>query len=421
MDSSVKEVHGLKILQINSVCGYGSTGRIAADLYRLAEKNGYDCLIAYGRGSAPQDIASYKIDAPFNVNLHGALSRITDKHGFYSRQATRRLLERIDAYHPDLIHLHNIHGYYLNIELLFHYLKATQIPVVWTLHDCWAFTGHCAHFDYAGCDKWKKGCGHCPQLRAYPASLVADRSAWNYQKKEALFTSLKQMNFVVPSEWLADLVRSSFLGKYPITVIPNGIDLSVFRPISSNFRERYHLEEKRIYLGVASVWGNRKGLQDFIQLSQMLEEKEQIILVGVTEAQKKNLPSNILGITRTNNADQLAEIYTAADVFVNPTWEDSFPTTNLEALACGTPVVTYQTGGSPESLDPSCGFIVKKYSIDELLTAIREIQVDAEACRNKALQYDKNARFQEYMNLYQELLGGISDGKSAAEGADASV
>ena len=341
----------MKILQINSVCGVGSTGRIATDLYKVSEEQGHQCKIAYGRGTAPQGIDSIKIGSNLDNYMHVLKTRIFDKHGFGSVNATKKFIEEVKEYDPDVIHLHNIHGYYINIEILFNYLKEANKPVIWTLHDCWAFTGHCAYFDYVGCSKWKNGCNKCPQKEGYPTSKVFDNSKLNYEKKRELFTSVKNMTIVTPSKWLANLVKESFLGKYPVEVINNGIDLDIFKPTKSYFREQYGLEDKFIVLGVASVWEERKGLKYFVELSKELSDDYKIVVVGVTEKQKKELPNNILAITRTNNVKELAEIYTVADVFVNPTLEDNFPTTNLEALACGTPVISFNTGGSVESID----------------------------------------------------------------------
>lgn len=399
----------MKILQINSVCGYGSTGRIAADLYHAAKADGMECRIAYGRGEAPADIETIRIGAPFHVRLHGALSRLTDKHGFYSRQATRDFIARVKEWGPDLIHLHNIHGYYLNLPILFEYLGFAGLPVVWTLHDCWTFTGHCAYFDAAGCEKWRTGCGNCPQLHEYPASFGADRSAWNYQRKRELFSMPEKMVLVTPSEWLADLARESFLGGSPVRVIPNGIDLEKFRPTPGDFRERYGLVGKKLALGVASVWERRKGLDDFIRLSGMLGETWKIVLVGLSEQQMKELPPGILGLARTGSIEELAALYTAADVFVNPTQEDNFPTTNLEALACGTPVLTYRTGGSPESISASCGIVVEKGDIKALAQAVQEADFSAEACLERAKCFDKTAKYLDYIRLYRDMTGEETD------------
>jgi glycosyltransferase involved in cell wall biosynthesis len=399
----------LKVLQINSFCGFGSTGRIATDLYRVLEEQGHESIIAYGRKTSPEGINSIRIGSNIDVNLHGIMSRLMDKQGDYSKGATKDFLCKVKEYNPDIIHLHNIHGYYINIELLFDYLASAGKPVVWTLHDCWSFTGHCAFFDTVGCNKWIKGCCKCSQKKEYPVSVFLDNSEKNYEKKKKLFTSVKNMTIVTPSKWLAELVGQSFLQKYPIKVINNGINLDIYRPSLNDFRGKYNLQHKFIVLGVASVWEKRKGLYYFIELSKMLGNEFKIVVVGVTEKQKKCLPKEILGITRTDSIKELAEIYTAADIFVNPTLEDNFPTTNLESLACGTPVITFNTGGSPECLNDTCGVIIEKGNLTCLSTAINEVKTKTKlyytnACVKKAMeQFDMNNKYQEYLKLYLKL------------------
>lgn len=342
----------MKVLMINSVCGIRSTGRICTDLAEVLEQQGHECKIAYGRETVPEKYQKYavRIGSDFDVKIHALQSRIFDNTGFGSKKATERFIEWVKEYNPDVIHLHNIHGYYINIEVLFNYLAEADKPVVWTLHDCWTFTGHCAYFSYVGCDKWKNGCNHCVQKKSYPASNLLDRSCQNWLDKRELFTKVKKMTLVTPSKWLVGLVKESYMGKYPVEVIPNGIDLDAFKPTPSDFREKNGFVGKKIILGVASVWDKRKGFDDFIELSKIVDDNTRIVLVGLSKTQLKNLPQNILGIERTNSTKELAEIYTAADVLFNPTYEDNYPTVNLEAQACGTPVVTYRTGGSVESV-----------------------------------------------------------------------
>lgn len=391
----------MKILQINSVCGVGSTGRIATDLYKVIEEAGHECVIAYGRGTAPEGIKTIKIGTNFDNYMHVAKTRIFDKHGFGSTKATKEFIKKVEEYNPDVIHLHNIHGYYINIEVLFDYLKRADKKVIWTLHDCWAFTGHCSHFDYVGCYKWKKGCNSCEQKKEYPSSILFDASQFNYKKKKELFTSVKDMTIITPSKWLANLVKDSFLGKYEVQVINNGIDLEVFKPTESNFREKYGLEDKKIILGVASIWTERKGFNTFIELTDKLDNSFKVVLVGVSEKQKKQLPKNILGITRTNNLKELAEIYTVADIFVNPTLEDNFPTTNLEALACGTPVITFNTGGSVESIENNSGIICNNKSCKDIMEKLIKIKsFSYKYCVDKAKFYDKREKYNEYIELY---------------------
>lgn len=392
----------MKVFQINSTCGFGSTGRIAVDILKELEKNGGEGIIAYGRNSAPENVNSYRIGSDLHVKIHGVLSRITDRQGFYGTSATKRLIEKIKDYNPDIIHLHNIHGYYLNVAILFDFLKEYNKPIVWTLHDCWAFTGHCAFFSFSGCEKWKSECNTCPLKKDYPTSLVMDNSKKNYKQKKELFTKPENITFVTPSNWLKDLTEKSFLGKYPVKVINNGIDLTKFKPTESDFREKNNLQDKFIILGVASVWEERKGLKDFIKLNEMLSENEKIVLVGLDDNQLATLPESIMGIKRTNSIEELAEIYSAADVFVNPTYEDNYPTTNLEAISCGTPVVTYITGGSPESVFEGNGFSVPQGDVKGIYDAIKKV----DGCKTPTKDFfDASKRYKEYVDLYKEILG----------------
>ena len=398
----------MKILQINTVYKSGSTGKIVKDLNDLIVKANYGSFVAYGRGEHSENHC-IKIGNKLDMNFHALGTRLFDKHGLYSKNATVKFVKKLEKLNPDLIHLHNIHGYYLNYPILFQCLKKIKKPVVWTLHDCWSFTGHCSYYEYNGCDKWQTECGACPQLNQYPSSLFIDNSKNNFSLKKELFASLENLTIVTPSNWLAREVKKSFLKDFDIKVIHNGINLEIFKPLDSNFREKYNLENKFLILGVASVWEERKGFKYFIELSNLLQYDEQIILIGLSDEQIKSLPSNIIGIKRTENQEELAQIYSAVDVFVNPTLEDNFPTTNLESLACGTPVVTFKSGGSPECIDDNTGIVVEKGNLNKLYEAIVTIKENSKEkytlfCRNRAEEYfDKNDRFREYLDLYKIL------------------
>lgn len=400
----------MKVYQINSVCGYGSTGKIVQGLSDVLKKAGHHCRIGYGRGICIAEDC-FRFESEREVLFHGLLSRLTDRQGFYSSRATKRLIEDIRDYDPDIIHLHNIHGYYLNVKLLFDFLGAYDRPVIWTLHDCWAFTGHCAYFDYIRCDRWVTGCHHCVQKNQYPMTLLADRSRKNYDQKKLLFTAVSGMTIVTPSQWLAELTHRSFLGKFDIQNIPNGIDLSVFQPVSSDIRQRYGIGSGPMVLGVANVWEVRKGLKDFHLLRQLLPSQYRIVLVGLNDKQIASLPEGIIGIGRTESVQELVELYSAADIYVNPTHEDNFPTTNLEALACGTPVITYDTGGCPESLTDGCGMVVTKKdsradTVEALAQAILRADFSKESCRKQAENFEKSAQYQKYLQLYLRRLRG---------------
>ena len=339
-----------KILFINSVCN-GSTGTICKNLYKAAVEEGHECCIAYGRGEAPEGFKTIKIGNKLDIYLHILKARLFDASGFGSKHATKEFIKKIDEFKPDIIHLHNIHGYYVNIEILFKYLKNhPEIKKIWTLHDCWAFTGHCAYYTYAKCDKWETCCkGYCPNRNEYPKTIFSCVTK-NYTKKKNIFSNVGNMVLITPSQWLKNEIEKSFLKDYETVVIHNGVDTSIFKPTPSDIRQQYGIEDKKIILGVASVWDKRKGLNTFLELSKEIDDEYQIVLIGLNSKQIKQLPSNIIGISRTESVQELVEWYSAAYVYFNPTLEDNYPTTNLEAISCGTPVVTFETGGSPESV-----------------------------------------------------------------------
>ncbi|MGP1433499.1 MAG: glycosyltransferase [Catonella sp.] len=390
----------MKVLMINSVCGIKSTGRIATDLADMLTEQGHTVKIAYGRESVPKKYRKYaiRIGTDWDVRLHGGVARILDNAGFGSRKATLKFIDFIKEFAPDIIHLHNLHGYYINVEILFEFLKEYNKPVVWTLHDCWAFTGHCSYFDLHKCYKWQTGCCECPQKKEYPASLLFDNSRKNYIHKKKDFQGVNKLIVVTPSQWLANLVKESFLQKYETRVINNGIDLTLFKPTDGDFRERYNLEDKIIVLGVASAWGVRKGLADFIELRKLLDSRYEIVLVGVSEEDKDILPEGILGITRTDSVKELAEIYTTADIFVNLTYEDNYPTVNLEAQACGTPVLTYRTGGSVESVPDEQ--VAEQGNLQNIVELIEKYEGKGASIQSF---YDKNIAFEKYIELYEEI------------------
>lgn len=392
----------MKVLQINTVVNSGSTGRIAEDIGRTLISKGHESYIAFGRGNQNSVSKLIKIGSKLDFILHVVRSLFTDRHGFGSKRATRKFLKQIDLINPDAIGLHNIHGYYLNVDILFKYIKDQNIPVLWTFHDCWPFTGHCSY--NTDCDN----CKNCQ--RKYPTSIFLNQTTRNFNDKKLIFNQVKKLQIITPSLWLKDLVHQSFL-KYPVQCINNGVDLNQFQP-SENYKklkEKLLLQNKKIILGVASIWDKRKGLSDFIQLASLLDASYQIILIGLTNKQIQELPENIIGVQRTESITELANYYSMADVYVNPTTKDNFPTTNIEALACGTPVITYNTGGSPEAIDNTTGRVVKKGDVEGLCNAIQELALQSQeqhtkVCRNRAEQlFNKEDRYQEYLKLYENL------------------
>lgn len=399
-----------KLLIINVTANSGSTGRIAEEIGQTAISNGYDTYFAYGKRVNNSKNKLIKIGKKLNIQLHGIESRLFDNHGFSSRIATKRFIKEIERIKPDIINIHNLHGYYINVKILFKYLNKTNIPIVWTFHDCWPFTGHCSHFIKHNCYKWKTECFSCPNKKGYPKSLLFDRSRTNYIKKKELFTNIEKLTIVSPSLWLSNLVKESFFKQKKIITINNGVDVNTFNSINNhtNIKSKLNLNDEKIIVGVASVWTYSKGFYDFIRLNDLLSDEYKIILVGLNKKQIESLPENIIGIERTESVHELAELYSMADVFVNPTYSDNFPTTNIEALACGTPVITYKTGGSPEAIDEMTGVVVEQGNINKLKEAIESVAKDKAMytgkCRERAVNlYNKQDRFNDYINLFNSL------------------
>lgn len=400
----------MRIVQINGGAK-GSTGKIMMGIADVARTQGHEVMCASPITSTNRDAGAncgyYRIGTYNSRRVNVALARITGFNGCFAWFETYKLLKKIDEFKPDIIHLHNLHDSYINLPMLFSYIKKHNVPTVWTLHDCWSFTGQCPHFTIAKCDRWKAGCHNCPQYKEYPASLY-DNTKKMWQLKKKWFTGVKNMTIVTPSEWLAGLAKESYLKEYPIQVINNGIDLDVFKPTHSNFRKQYGIPgDKYIVLGVSFAWGYRKGLDCFAEMAEKLGDKYQIVLVGTDGEIDKNLPKNIISIHRTQNQKELAEIYSTADVFAMPTREENYPTVNMEAIACGTPVVTFDTGGSPEMLNEKVGRVVPVDDVNKMMSEIRKIcenmKLSSEAFRSKAKEYIMEDRFLEYIDLYKSM------------------
>lgn len=388
---------------------FGSTGRIMQELSECAERNGYDTIKCYPDMplNIQKDINDYIICENTNRKINNLLEILTGYPGSFSYFNTLALIEKLKDFKPDIIHLHNIHSSFINYNILFKYIKTENKKTVWTLHDCWAFTGRCPYFEIVKCNKWLTGCCNCPYSKSsYPRSLF-DYSSKMWKKKQLLYKEYKNLYFVTPSNWLSNLVKKSFLQNHICYTINNGINLDKFMVKSSRFREKYHLKNKIIILGVAFGWTPRKGINDFKRLAIEMPNEYAMVLVGVTANIASSLPKNIISISRTQSQEELSEIYSAADIFVNPTLEDNFPTVNLEALACGTPVITYETGGSPESITKDCGRVVPYGDYEALKKAIIELK-DAKAsmqdkCIERAKLYRKEDKYEEYISLYEKL------------------
>lgn len=398
----------MKIVQINQVSDYGSTGRIVEDISRLMNEQGIQNKILYGFYSTDYP-DSIKFNTEAERQKHKILARLTGRHAFFSQTATRQMISFLEDFQPDVIHLHNLHGFYINLPILFHYLHKKQVPVIWTLHDCWPFTGHCSHFDYIGCNKWKTGCNHCPQKCSYPR-MIWDASAYNWNAKKTLFTGLSHCVLVTPSQWLASLVSQSFLRDYTVKIIPNGIDLEAFNPMIKP------IPQKKTVLAIVPSLSptSRKGGSYLLQLAEDLGDGYQIVVGGLR--QNETMHNAITKIPYITNPQQLAELYATANVFVNPTLEDSFSMINLEALACGTPVVTFNTGGSPSMLSPACGEAVPQGDVKSMARAVRYwANKDCkQACRTQASLFDKNNEYEKYIHLYRTIFESAKKSKENA-------
>lgn len=399
-----------KLLQINITSNWGSTGKIAEAINLAAQRKGWECSTAYGRWANPSKFPTYKVGNKWDMYVHYFENRIFDREGLSSRRATKALIRHIEKLKPDVISLHNIHDHYLNYELLFRYLNETDIKVVWTFHDCWAFTGHCFHFVTKDCMRWKTSCHDCSLHHLYP-NTVLDRSVKNYALKKELFSANKNLAIVACSDWLGDFVKESFLKDKRIEVIHNGVDLQMFRPQDGKESREGKESERRVFkiIAVSSVWYPNKGELDIYKLRTMLPEDEyEITMVGLSAEQAKNLPEGIRGIQRTQNVQELAQLYSEADVLINPTYEDNFPTVNIEALACGTPVITYRTGGSPEAVDDKTGMVIEQGNVMALANAVMQMKdtpLSSADCRKRAEEhFDKDKCFEKYIELYDELL-----------------
>lgn len=394
----------MKIVQINAYYGIGSTGKICYSISELLNKEGIENYVLYTQGNPKLKNGVNYGCGQLYTKVQSLKSRVFGNNGFNSHIITKRLIKKLDGINPDIIHLHNLHAQNINWLLFFEYVKKKHIKLYWTFHDCWTFTGYCMYFDRIGCKAWKSGCGHCRLRKKY--SWFFDLSNYLLQKKIECFQK-KNVSIITPSYWLASMVRNSLINYGDLRVIYNGINLDVFQPIQSDYRKKNDLDQKCILLGVADLWDKRKGIDVFVHLAARLDyNKYQIILVGTNDKIDRLLPKNIISIHHTNNQHQLAELYSAADIFVNPTREETLGMVNIEALACGTPVVTFDSGGSPECLDKSCGIVVEKDDIKSMCDAIERLydkkSILMGNCINRAKQFDQKNKLYEYINMYRE-------------------
>lgn len=398
----------MRVFHINSYSN-GSTGKIATAIHEELINQGSDSCFAYGLGETPYENCC-KITNPRSMLLHAYTTMLTGLHGYFSSHQTLALINKIKAFHPDIVHLHNLHGGYINVFMLLRFLKKSDIKTVITLHDCWLFTGKCYHFYEAGCNRWTENCGNCPQLSMYPKSIFFDRTKKMLKDKRKAFKGFKSLNIVAVSDWLRDTAKQSFLNEYEIRTIHNGIDTSLFYPRTdfSDINKKYKLSDKFVILGVASSWNEHKGLADFLRLSEMLDENEVIVLVGVTDEQKELLPKNIIGISRTENSNELADLYSRADVFLNCSTEETFGLVVAEAMACATPAIVYDATACGEILDEGTGFVVQPHDIKKVYDCIAEIKKGKTDYKTNCVSkicndYKKEIMVKKYIDLYFEV------------------
>lgn len=393
----------MKVIQINPVFGVGSTGRIAKDLQNHMRSVGIEAKTVYGYGSG-NHLDTFKMQSLAELKVNIARGRTTGRHGWYNERATKRAIAFLRKEKPDILHFHNIHGYFINLPMLVEYVKENRVSVVWTFHDCWPFTGHCAYFDIYDCQKWKTGCYSCPAWNEYKI-IFGDRSAKNWTEKKALFTGLDNCTVVTPSQWLADFLPDSFLRDYPVKVIHNGIDTEQFKPTQSDLKRELGIADKKTVLGIAPDLDGTKGGRYLVELAKRLGSNYAVLILSLRC--KEKLPDNVYVLPRTNDVHRLAEIYSAADVFVNPTLQDNYPTVNLEATACGTPVVTFRTGGSPEGVFNGYGEAVEKGDLNKLTDATKKWASVSKSLFTGTVDtsvLSKERFAEEYISLYKGLI-----------------
>lgn len=402
-----------KLLQINSVVNSGSTGRIAEQINKKAIENNWSSYIAYGRFANKSTAKLIKVGTKKDFYFHIFKSFVLGQHGLASKEATLVLIESIKNINPDIIHLHNIHGYYLNYEILFEFLKDFKGKIVWTLHDCWSFTGHCTYFSDINCTKWISGCENCPKVKNYPSSLIFDTSKSAYFSKKSNFSNLKNLQIVTVSNWLQSLVSKSFLKDHPVQTIHNGVDLQIFdlKERNQNLLNKYHLSDKFVMLAAATSWSKHKGFDDYLKLASFLAKDEVLILIGLSQEIIKILPLNVIGISKTESQEELADWYNSTHVVLNLSYQETFGMTSVEGFACGKPTIVYNATASPELVSrEELGYIIEPGNVSEVYDAVKKIKKNGQtfyskSCRNTALEnYNMDVQYQKYVALYENLI-----------------
>ena len=408
-----------KLVLISAAFNCGAPGIIVEQIGQMAQSAGWEVAVVHGcRHYFPSNLRTIAKSTRSDEYLHALKGILFDAHGLGSKSHTKQIVKLLENYKPDLIHLHNIHGYYINYPVLIEYLNTAKIPVVWTFHDFWPITGHCVHFDFVGCDKWKKGCFNCQYHKEYPFSIV-DRSKQNYDLKKKLFNSLENLTIVAVSDWVKSVLKDSFLGEQSINRIYNGVDTTVFSPKDSSFRHMHGINENDfMLLGVASPWSETKGIIDYFKLRGFLPPSYKIVLVGLTAKQMKTLPDGILGLERINSREELSEVYSAADVVLNLSYQETFGLTTVEGLSCGTPGIVYNRTASPELVSSDVGLVVEAGNIEALVDAIKQVRTNgkhfySEACRHRAIyEFDKTKCYQQYIDLYSKIVSNKAHNES---------
>lgn len=392
----------LKVLQINC-SSYGSTGNLAKSIHQALLSQGHESRIYYGIGKSDQELIK-PVGSMIDVHIHSVLSRYTGMQGYFSHIPTLRLISKIKKFNPDIIHLHNLHGSYINLPILFRFFKKYKKKTVITLHDCWLFTGKCPHFTDINCEKWLDKCGKCPQLQIYPRSKFIDRTRQNLSDKKKWFENFPNLQIVTVSEWLKDVASKSFLSEYPIKCIYNGIDTDIFYPRDTeNIKNKYNLNGKFVILGVASFWDKRKGLDKFIKLAADHPD-DVVILVGLNKEQAESVPENVIAIPRTESKEELAEIYSVADVFVNLSTEETFGLVVAEAMACGTPAIVYNSTACPEIVSKETGFVAEPDNIDQIYDFIEKLRKENKDYSDVCSRYIQgNFIIKHMLDAYEEL------------------
>lgn len=393
----------MKILQINAVYGFRSTGIIIKDIAIALKKEGHEAYFAYQTANErPEN--GYLIGNKFVWKWHALYSRVFGRQAYASKSSTKKLLKWIDTVQPDVVHLHNLHSNYINLNLLCDYLVEKNIATVITLHDCWYFTGKCSHYVAVGCDKWQKSCGNCPRLKQEQASLFFDNTSKVLKDKIKHLNSIPNLTIVGCSHWITEELKKSHLKPNKIEVIYNGVDTKIFTPHKSDFRDKNSIGNQFLIMGMADKWctdKNKEIVQQIIQNN--LDSK--IVIVGCKESQKEEFKNvrNVIALGYITDRKELSDIYAASDVFVNLTHADTLPTVNMESICCGTPVITFDCCGSPELVDGDSGYIIKENDSRALLERL-------DMLRNKALQFnvlekqkkfDKDTCYQRYLDIYK--------------------